>query len=166
MSNELRVEARDATAIDNASLWEIFKKVIERGDSFVWEPSTRREEFTKYWFAPEMKTIVFESENEIIGSYWIKSNQLGLGSHIANGAYMVHPDYQGQGIGKILCDHSIKTEKQMGYLGLQFNIVVSTNEAAVRLWKAFGFDIVGTIPGGFNHKKLGFVDSYIMFRKL
>jgi ribosomal protein S18 acetylase RimI-like enzyme len=43
---------------------------------------------------------------------------------------------------------------------------VSTNERAVRLWQALGFEIVGTLPGAFRHSQHGFVDAYVMFRAL
>jgi len=54
----------------------------------------------------------------------------------------------------------------LGYKAIQFNFVVSTNEAAVRLWKKIGFEIVGTLPGAFKHSSLGYVDVYVMFRSL
>jgi RimJ/RimL family protein N-acetyltransferase len=44
--------------------------------------------------------------------------------------------------------------------------VVSTNEAAVRLWKHLGFRIVGTLPGAFRHTTRGYVDAYVMFQDL
>ena len=34
--------------------------------------------------------------------------------------------------------------------GIQFNAVVETNTAAVHLWQALGFEIVGTVPGAFR----------------
>jgi ribosomal protein S18 acetylase RimI-like enzyme len=43
---------------------------------------------------------------------------------------------------------------------------VSTNERAVRLWKHMGFEIIGTVPGGFRHPRLGFVDAHIMHKVL
>jgi ribosomal protein S18 acetylase RimI-like enzyme len=49
---------------------------------------------------------------------------------------------------------------------MQFNFVVSTNEAAVRLWQKLGFEIVGTLPGAFHHPEKGYVDVYVMFRSL
>jgi ribosomal protein S18 acetylase RimI-like enzyme len=49
---------------------------------------------------------------------------------------------------------------------MQFNFVVSTNTGAVALWKKLGFAIVGTIPRGFRHSKLGYVDVYVMHREL
>lgn len=79
---------------------------------------------------------------------------------------MVSPDYQGRGVGYQLCELSIAFAREKGYTGIQFNIVVSTNINAVRLWKKFGFEIIGTTPKGFRHKELGLVDKYIMFRQL
>jgi hypothetical protein len=49
---------------------------------------------------------------------------------------------------------------------MQYNLVVSTNERAVRLWKRMGFDIIGTVPGAFRHPRLGYVDAYVMFKSL
>jgi ribosomal protein S18 acetylase RimI-like enzyme len=110
--------------------------------------------------------VAVGSDGEISGTYIIKPNQIDLGNHIANCGYMVNPKYQGRGIGKLLCEHSIAFAKDKGYLGIQFNIVVSTNTIAVALWKKLGFEIIGTTPNGFRHKSLGFVDTYIMFKDL
>ena len=49
---------------------------------------------------------------------------------------------------------------------MQYNLVVSTNERAVRLWQAMGFSIVGRLPGAFAHPALGDVDAFVMFRAL
>ncbi len=49
---------------------------------------------------------------------------------------------------------------------LQFNFVVSTNQVAIALWKKLGFAIVDTLPKAFDHKKLGYVDAYVMYRFL
>jgi ribosomal protein S18 acetylase RimI-like enzyme len=95
------------------------------------------------------------------------ANQPGLGSHIANASYIiVNSAFHGKGIGKKLCNHSITKAKKAGYLGIQFNIVVSTNKVAIDLWKKTGFEIIGTTPKGFKHQQLGYVDTYIMYRKL
>ena len=49
---------------------------------------------------------------------------------------------------------------------MQFNLVVSTNEAAVHLWQKHDFSIVGVLPEAFRHRRLGFVDAYVMHKKL
>jgi ribosomal protein S18 acetylase RimI-like enzyme len=157
---------RAAAAADHNAIWEIFETVVKGGDTYAFAPETSKEEFKNLWLAPIMKTFVAEDNGVILGSYFIKSNQPGLGSHIANCGYMVHPAARDKGIGGKLCEHSLDIAKELGYKGMQYNIVVSTNTQAVELWKKYGFRIIGTIPGGFNHIRLGYVDAYIMFREI
>lgn len=151
---------------DYDSVWAIFKRVIATGDTYVFDPNSPKEDLSKYWFADYMDTFVATDGDDVLGTYIIKPNQVGLGNHIANCSYMVNPDYHGRGTGKRLCEHSINVAKNKGYLGIQFNIVVSTNKPAVKLWQKFGFDIIGTTPHGFRHRDLGLVDTYIMFKDL
>ena len=157
---------RKATETDQDKVWEIFSKVIETGDTYVFDPNTPKEDLKKHWFAAHMETFVIEDNRQILGTYIIKPNQLGLGNHIANCSYMVHPNAQGKGIGKKLCEHSLQIAKERNFEGIQFNCVVSTNKGAVELWKKYGFEINGTTPNGFRHTKLGLVDTYIMYKKL
>jgi len=157
---------REASANDIDAIWEIFENVVKGGDTYAFAPDTTKEEFLNIWFAPVMKTYVAEDDGRIIGSYFIKPNQPGLGAHIANCGYMVHTDVRGKGTGRQMCEHSLIVAKQLGYKGMQYNIVVSTNIKAVELWKKVGFRIIGTIPGGFKHLQLGYVDAYIMFREI
>lgn len=160
------MKIREATHQDYDFIWEIFSNVIKSGDTYVFDPNTKKEDLSKLWFASTMKTYVAEDQDKIIGTYIIKPNQIDLGSHIANCGYMVHPDARGKGVGSALCQHSLKIAKSLGYMAMQFNIVVSTNTVAVKLWEKHGFKIIGTIPQGYNHIGLGYVDAYIMYRKV
>jgi ribosomal protein S18 acetylase RimI-like enzyme len=54
--------------------------------------------------------------------------------------------------------------RRRGYRGMQFNFVVSSNTPAVALWTSMGFEIVGRLPGAFEHPALGYVDALVMFR--
>ncbi len=152
---------------DFEPIWQIFSAVIATADTYVFDPNTPKESLHKNWFATYMDTFVVLNElNQIVGTYIIKPNQFDLGDHIANCSYMVNPEFQGKGVGKLMCHHSIEFAKEKGFLGIQFNIVVSTNTAAVALWQKFGFLIIGTSPKAFRHKTLGFVDTYIMYKTL
>jgi len=157
---------RKATEFDFDKVWEIFSKVIKTGDTYVFNPNTPKEDLKKHWFADYMETFVIEENKQILGTYIIKPNQIGLGNHIANCSYMVNPNTQGKGIGKKLCEHSIEVARKKNFEGIQFNIVVSTNKGAVELWKKYGFEIIGTTPKGFRHSELGLVDTYIMYKNL
>jgi ribosomal protein S18 acetylase RimI-like enzyme len=65
-----------------------------------------------------------------------------------------------------MCAHSLDRARERGFRAMQFNFVVSTNERAVRLWQSFGFEIVGRLPGAFQHPTLGLVDTLVMYRDL
>lgn len=157
---------RKATRQDYDEVWEIFSKVIKTGDTYVFDPKTPKSDLQKHWFAGYLDTFVAEENGRVLGTYIIKPNQIGLGNHVANCGYMIHPDARGKGIGKLLCEHSIEFAKTSGYRAMQFNIVVSTNYGAVKLWEKYGFKIIGTTPKGFRHQELGLVDTHVMYREL
>jgi ribosomal protein S18 acetylase RimI-like enzyme len=75
-------------------------------------------------------------------------------------------DTTGKGVARAMCAHSLEHAKRRGFRAMQFNFVVSANERAVRLWKSFGFEIVGTLPQAFLHPILGYVDAFVMYRLL
>lgn len=148
------------------AIWEIFHNIVKSGDTYVYDPDTTKEEALSLWCNKPAITYVALYNNEVMGTYIIKPNFPGLGSHIANCSYMVSDKARGLGIGKAMAKHSIELAKKLGFIGMQFNIVVSTNENAVNLWKSLGFEIIGATPKGFKHKELGYVDSYIMYKSL
>ena len=130
--------------------------------------STRRRPARKlaYWFRAGTRTYVALSDDQIVGTYVLRPNRPGLGSHVANASFMVSPTARGIGIGRAMGEHCLAEARALGYCAMQFNFVVSTNEAAVRLWERLGFRIVGRLPGAFRHLTKGFVDAYVMFRSL
>jgi L-amino acid N-acyltransferase YncA len=119
-----------------------------------------------YWFAPGTFTFAAELHDTIAGTFVFKQNQPGLGAHVANAAYMVHPDFQGKGIGKKMAQASLEEARKSGFQAMQFNIVVSTNHQAKKLWDQMGFATIGVLPKVYNHKKFGLVDAYVMHRFL
>ena len=157
---------RPATRADDDAIWQIFQAVIRPGDTYVFDPSMPRQEALAYWFHPGNSAWVLEEAGSILGIYILKPNQPALGSHVANAAFMVAPGARGAGVGRRMGEHCIAQARALGFHSMQFNFVVSTNEAAVQLWKRLGFAIVGTLPGAFRHARLGYVDAYVMFRRL
>jgi GNAT superfamily N-acetyltransferase len=148
-----------------ALIWPIFQAVTATGDTYIYPHDI------DYFLAEEIwmkgtDAFLLWKDDKVIGSYVIRANKIGRGSHVCNAGFMIHPDYQGQGIGKILGIHALEQAKHLGYLAMQFNIIVSTNVKSVALWKSLQFQIVGTIPKGFLHAENGLVDIYIMHRFL
>ena len=102
----------------------------------------------------------------MVGTYLLRANQAGGGSHVANCGYVTAAAAQGQGVARAMLEHSLALARARGFLAMQFNFVVSTNERAVKTWQANGFEIVGRLPGAFRHPRLGFVDALVMYRRL
>jgi len=157
---------RKAESQDENEIWNILKEVISKGDSFAFEPDSSMEKMMAYWMEREKHTYVAVLDDTIVGSFFIKDNQPGLGSHIANAGYMTSPLAGGKGIGKAMGQFSLEEAKRLGYKAMQFNIVVKSNVRAVQLWQSIGFKIIGEIPEAFNHRTLGLTNAYIMYQKL
>jgi ribosomal protein S18 acetylase RimI-like enzyme len=147
-------------------VWPIFQAVVAGGDVFAPAPETTFEEARRFWSTPPTRVFVAERDGAVVGSYMLRANQPGLGDHVANAGYIVAPAARHQGIARALCEHSLAAAQQSGFLAMQFNYVVATNDGAVRLWQSCGFEIVGRVPGAFRHKTLGPVDVLIMHRTL
>ena len=79
---------------------------------------------------------------------------------------MTSPQAQGQGIARLMLEHSLGRAKERGFRAMQYNFVVSTNERAIRTWEAYGFAKVGCLPLAFRHPTLGYVDAFVMYRQL
>lgn len=159
------INTRDAPDQDFDMIWDIFHRVVATGDTYAYYPASKDDAYY-FWMPPQKRTYVATIDDKVVGTYFIKDNQPGLGSHVANAAFMVHPEQQGKGIGLFMATHSIAEAKQQGYEAMQFNLVVCTNELAVNLWKKMGFKIIGTTPKGFKHSVKGLVDTYILHRFL
>lgn len=160
------IEIREAIDNDFDDIWTIFHSVVKKGDTYAFSPETTKEEAYDIWMKKPVATYAAASEGNISGTYFIKENQPGLGAHVCNSGFMVHPERQGQGIGKAMGEHALIEAVRLGFKAMQFNSVVSTNTRAVELWKKLGFDIAGTLPKAFQHRQLGLVDAYVMYKLL
>ena len=160
------LEIRKAAEMDKGAVWEIIRAVIATGDTYVFAPDSTEEEMIAYWYSPDKHTYVAELDGEMVGTFFLKANQPGLGSHIGNAGYMVKPGIHGKGIGRRMAEWSLGESRRLGFTAMQFNFVVKSNKYAVKLWQDIGFEIVGEIPEAFDHGEHGLTNALIMYRKL
>jgi ribosomal protein S18 acetylase RimI-like enzyme/8-oxo-dGTP pyrophosphatase MutT (NUDIX family) len=157
---------RPATPGDADAIWDIFQRVVSGRDTYVFVPDTPRDEAVGYWLGHDAIARVAEIDGRVVGMYKVIDNQRGLGAHVANASFMVHPSAAGRGVGYAMGADSLREARCQGYDAMQFNFVVSTNTRAVELWRRLGFRIVGTLPRVFRHGTLGLVDALVMYREL
>jgi len=145
----------------------LIRETFKAGDTYPYPGDMPDEAIRELWInAPAATFVSQDSDGKITGTYYIKANQQGRGSHVCNCGYIVDIQVRGQGIAGSMCEHSQKEAIKLGFTAMQYNLVVATNTGAVRLWQRHGFEIIGTLPGVFRHQTLGLVDAHVMFKKL
>jgi ribosomal protein S18 acetylase RimI-like enzyme len=157
---------RPATKDDWSAIWSFVEPVLRAGETYALPRDMTEAEAEAYWMGADRETFVAVEGGRILGTYYLRANQQGGGSHIANCGYITSAAATGRGVARTMCLHSIGHARERGFRGMQFNLVVSSNERAVRLWQALGFETVGRLPRAFNHPALGDVDALVMFKPL
>ena len=162
----MTLEIRPATDGDASAIWRILEPMIRAGETYTLPRDMTRAAALAYWSAPGHTVFVAAEGDQLLGTYFLQANQQGGGAHVANCGYVTATPAAGRGVARAMCAHSLDQARTRGFRAMQFNFVVSTNERAVALWQRFGFDIVGRLPGAFEHPDKGTVDALVMYKIL
>lgn len=158
---------REATADDWPQIWPIFADVVAAGETYAYPEDLNSDQARELWLErPPGLTVVLEEGDQVLGTAKMGPNRPGRGSHIGTASFMVDDGARGRGVGRRLAEHCVQWHRDQGYRGIQFNAVVETNTAAVHLWQALGFEIIGTVPGAFESRTHGPVGLHVMFLQL
>lgn len=150
---------------DEEELFAIFKEVVDAGCQFPYESSSK-EEFHIQFFGPTSQVYVCRSsQGAVMGGFYLKPNYSGRAGHIANAAYMIKSTHRGLGIGTLLIKASLHIARSLGLSAMQFNMVLSQNTGAIKLYEKLGFQIIGTIPSAIRNSDSSFQDGHIMYRR-
>ncbi|WP_436762843.1 N-acetyltransferase family protein [Streptosporangium sp. V21-05] len=159
---------RDATSGDWPAIWAFLLPIVAAGETFTWDRDVSEERARAMWLLePPGRTVVaVDADGTVLGSAKMNPNHMGPASHISSASFMVDPDHAGRGVGRALGEHTLDWARAEGYRAMQFNAVVETNTRAVRLWRSLGFEVLATLPEGFDHPVKGYVGLHIMHRFL
>jgi L-amino acid N-acyltransferase YncA len=157
---------RPAGPSDADAIWSILEPTIRAGETYTLPQDMDREQALAYWFSSDHTVFVAEEGGEVLGTYYLRANQQGGGSHVGNCGYMTAAKASGRGVATAMCAHSLEYARSVGFRAMQFNFVVSSNLAAIHLWQKFGFATVGRLPAAFLHPSLGYLDALVMYRTL
>jgi ribosomal protein S18 acetylase RimI-like enzyme len=161
------IQLRPMTREDFEHFWPTFHAVAIAQQTYAYDPQLNQEQARQLWMDLPLHTWVAEDEQgRLLGSYYLKPNAAGPGSHVSNCGYMVSEAARGRGVARLMCEHSQQLARDSGFLAMQFNSVVSSNDVAVALWQKLGFEIVGRLPRAYRHAQLGLVDCLVMYKWL
>ena len=117
MRPQEHVNIRPIQPADFEAVWQIFHEVVANADTYAFAPDTTRDEALRLWLEVPLATFVAEVEGQIVGTYFLKPNQPGLGSHVCNAGYMVSRSARGKGVGETMCAHSMEEARRLGFQG-------------------------------------------------
>jgi GNAT superfamily N-acetyltransferase len=158
---------RPATVDDWPRIWPIFWEIVDAGETYAYPLDLTSEQARDLWlYEPPGQTVVYVDGDRVLGSATMGPNRPGRGSHIGTASFMVSSEARGRGVGRALAEYVVQWHRDQGYRGIQFNAVVETNTAAVRLWQALGFEIIGTVPDAFESRSQGLVGLHVMYLAL
>jgi L-amino acid N-acyltransferase YncA len=158
---------RTAAPADWLAIWPFFAEIVRAGETYAYPDDLTSDQARGLWMeSPPSRVVVAVDDDQVAGSAKMGPNRPGRGSHIATASFMVDGSARGRGVGRALADDALAWAAEQGYHAMQFNAVVETNAAAVRLWQSLGFEIVGTVPEAFDHPRHGRVGLLVMFRRL
>lgn len=133
---------------DAADIWN---SVVKDGAAFPQTECLDEVSGDEFFSAQSFTGVAVDRDSgETVGMYILHPNNVGRCGHICNASYAVRRDLRGKHIGEILVRHCMEKARELGFRILQFNAVVKTNSAAIRLYKRLGFTQLGVIPEGFR----------------
>jgi GNAT superfamily N-acetyltransferase len=125
-------------------------QIIDEGKTFPWDEHFDVAKWHEVCKPTDRVLCATDGGGRLLGYVHVHPNGVGRTSHIANCGYCVDAAARGHGAGRALIGASIECAREEGYVGIQFNAVVSTNAVALHLYESFGFRKIGTVPNGFR----------------
>jgi L-amino acid N-acyltransferase YncA len=160
------VEIREATGDDWAQIWPFFQRIVLEGETYAYPEDLTPESARELWFEPGGHVVVAVDGPNVLGTAKTGPNRPGRGRHVSTASFMVDSVAAGKGVGRALGEYVLGWARDAGFRSMQFNAVVETNTAAVRLWHSLGFEVIGTVPEAFDHPRHGYVGLHDMYRRL
>jgi GNAT superfamily N-acetyltransferase len=155
------------TAADWPQVWVFFDEIVRAGETYAYPLDLTSEQARDVWtMRPPGQTAVLVEDGVVLGSATMGPNRPDRGSHVGTASFMVAPAARGRGVGRALGEYVVQWHRVHGFRAIQFNAVVETNSAAVRLWRSLGFDIIGTVPEAFDSAAHGLVGLHVMHLRL
>ncbi|WP_099469522.1 GNAT family N-acetyltransferase [Konateibacter massiliensis] len=147
----MSIEIREFCKEDVGQMIEIWNEVVKEGVAYPQTELLDEESGLALFERQSFTGVAVDTvSKEVLGLYILHPNNIGRCGHISNASYAVSSRARGQKIGeKLVCD-SIEQGKRLGFLILQFNAVVKSNEKALHLYEKLGFTRLGVIPKGFR----------------
>ena len=86
------MDIRLARQHDSEAIWKVIQPVIRAGETFALPRDFNEADALAWWMGSDHETFVAEEDGRVVGTYYLRANQLGGGSHVANCGYITLPE--------------------------------------------------------------------------
>jgi len=88
-------------------VWRLIEPVFRAGETYAVSPEITQAQAHQMWVEVPTATYLAQAENAaVVGTYFIKPNQAGGGSHVCNCGYIVGENARGKGVASLMCADS------------------------------------------------------------
>lgn len=114
----------------DTGIWEIFERVVARGDTYAYDPSTTKEQVRTLWMALAYATYVALLAGP--DRRHLHPAPEPAGARLARGQLRIHgaPVARRRGSASAMCRHSLDEAPKAGDTAMQFTSVVRNNARA------------------------------------
>src|SRR5262245_16066058 len=98
----------------------MLEPMLRAGETYTLPRDFTRQQAIGYWLASDHEVFVAENDDEICGTFYLRANQRGGGSHVANCGYVTDAKVSGKGIATAMCLHSLEIAAKRGFRAMQF----------------------------------------------
>ncbi len=148
----------------HSSAHQLFNQVVLEGKTFPQNQALTREQFDRFWLSERAFGVC--GEGTLWGSFYLRANHPGRCAHIANAGFIVASDRRKQGIGRVMGEQMLHLAKELGFCGVQFNLVFASNQASIQLWQSLGFVQTGYAPQAVQWGDGKYEDALLFYRAL
>lgn len=121
---------------------------------------------TKFWLHPSTISYVAILDDQIVGALTIKENHPELGAHIAHASYLIAPEHLFKGYEFIMCVFSLNLARNLGFLSIQFDLIIKPEQHELPKWEELGFSVIGELENRSQLSRHKDIRTFIMAKKL
>ncbi len=163
----MSIEIREYASEDLPAMREVWNEVVRSGSTFPQTDPLGAEEAAEFFAAQTYSAVAEETDTgRVLGLYILHPNNVGRCGHVANASFAVAGKSRGRRIGEKLVSDCLDQSASHGFRILQFNAVVASNVCAHHLYERLGFQVLGTLPGGFRHDDGSYEDTVLYYYEL
>ncbi|MEM6401882.1 MAG: GNAT family N-acetyltransferase [Cyanobacteria bacterium P01_D01_bin.116] len=172
LKNGIQVELDYMHSSETEQVRKLLNTIVLEGKSYPQKQPLTELEFDAYWLLGDAFVVKAVNRSnqpqpqEILAAFFIKPNFQGRCSHICNAGFIVQPQMQGKGIGRLMGETMLSIAQKLGYKAVMFNLVFETNIPSIRLWESLEFQTIGRIPAAVQLEDNSYIDALIMYRRL